>query len=258
MVLKFGGSVLGSERDLITASDEVRSWIDRGFKVAAVVSAFEGVTDTLVRQAKAYGDERTDPNPASRALLTGTGELTSASLLGLALHRAGIRGIVAAPWTIGLRATGAPLDAFPESLDRNAVEKLFQNHDAIVVPGFVGLDEHNQLVLLGRGGSDLSALFVAERLGAEVCRLVKDVDGLYEYDPALARSGERPQPRRYATLPWSEALKLDGGIVQHKAVKFASERKLSFEVGAMLASEVSVVGDVAIGYASSIISASGV
>jgi homoserine dehydrogenase len=237
IVLKFGGSVLRGEDDLLKAVKETESWIDRGWNVVAVVSAFEGVTDTLVGQAKGFGEQ---PLAEAQALLTATGELSSASLLGLALHRAGVRATVAAPWTIGLRAEGEPLDAFPKSINTAAVRVLFEEHRAIVVPGFVGIDEIKRLVLLGRGGSDLSAIFVAEQLGAAKCRLVKDVDGLYEWDPA--KSG--PPPRRYASVSWIGALALDGGIVQHKAVRFARERRLKFEVGGYGSAAPTIVGDV--------------
>lgn len=249
IVLKFGGSVLGSEDDLRTATHEVYSWVRRGWKVLAVVSAFEGVTDSLVSKARQYGDQANPAAAASRALLTGTGELTSASLLGLALDRAGVAATVAAPWTIGLTAEGEPLDAFLKAVDGPAVDRLFADNDALVVPGFVGIDAKGQLVLLGRGGSDLSALFLAERLGADKCRLIKDVDGLYEFDPALAADGKRQSPRRFSTLPWSEALKLDGGIVQHKAIRFAADRRLRFEVGAALQSRPTLVGDHPVGFA---------
>ncbi len=237
IVLKFGGSVLRCEDDLLRAVKETEAWIDRGWNVVAVVSAFEGVTDTLVRRAKHFGEQ---PLAEAQALLTAIGELTSASLLTLALHRAGVPSTVASPWTIGLRAEGAPLDAFPKSVNAAAVRVLLEDHRALVVPGFIGIDELKRLVLLGRGGSDLSAIFIAEQIGAAKCRLVKDVDGLYEWDPAKTGT----QPRRYASLSWLGALALDGGIVQHKAVRFARERRLKFEVGGYGSTEPTIVGDV--------------
>ncbi len=244
IVLKFGGSVLRNEDDLLRAVKESESWIDRGWNVVAVVSAFEGVTDTLVRKAKTFGEE---PLPEAQALLTATGELSSASLLGLALHRAGIRAAVAAPWTIGLRAEGEPLDAFPRSINAAAVRVLFEENRAVVVPGFIGIDEIKRLVLLGRGGSDLSAIFIAEQLGAAKCRLVKDVDGLYEWDPAKPGTS----PRRFASVSWMHALTLDGGIVQHKAVRFARERRLKFEVGGYGSAAPTIVGDVPVEFSES-------
>ncbi len=240
IVLKYGGSVLRNEDDLLKAVRETESWIDRGWNAVAVVSAIEGVTDTLIAKARTFGEE---PHAESRALLTATGELTSASLLGLALHRAGVRATVAAPWTIGFRATGEPLDAFPQSINSAAVRILFEEHRAVVVPGFIAIDEIRRLVLLGRGGSDLSAIFIAEELGAAKCRLVKDVDGLYEWDPAAPPQAGRA-PKRFASLPWASALALDGGIVQHKAVRFAQERRLKFEVGGYGSAAPTIVGDV--------------
>lgn len=237
IVLKFGGSVLRDDADLLRAVKEAESWVVRGWNAVAVVSAFEGVTDSLVGKARGFGDE---PLAEGQALLTATGELQSASLLGLALHRAGVRTAVAAPWTIGLRAEGEPLDAFPTSVNAAAVRVLFEEHRAVVIPGFIGIDEVRRLVLLGRGGSDLSAIFIAEQLGASKCRLVKDVDGLYEWDPARMGSS----PRRYATLSWLGALALDGGIVQHKAVRFAREKRLRFEVGGYGSESPTVIGDV--------------
>jgi homoserine dehydrogenase len=247
IVLKFGGSVLRNEDDLLKAVRESEAWIDRGWNVVAVVSAIEGVTDTLISKAKSFGEE---PHAEARALLTATGELTSASLLGLALHRAGVRATVAAPWTIGFRATGEPLDAFPQSINAAAVRILFEEHRAVVVPGFIGIDEVRRLVLLGRGGSDLSAIFIAEEIGAAKCRLVKDVDGLYEWDPAAETQSGRT-PRRFASLPWASALALDGGIVQHKAVRFAQQRRLKFEVGGYGSTSPTIVGDVAEEFAES-------
>ena len=97
----------------------------------------------------------------------------------------------------------------------------------VVVPGYVATDAEDRLVVLGRGGSDLSALFLADRLGGARCRLIKDVDGLYESDPAAPG----PRPRRYGRACWSDALATDGAIVQHKAVRFARDHRLPFELG---------------------------
>ncbi len=248
IVLKFGGSVLRGEDDLVRASAEVERWIDRGWDVACVVSAFEGVTDTLIRRAKAFGAE---PEPESRALLTATGELESAALLGLALRRSGIPARVAPPWTIDLRAeadAGDPLDAHPVALAAAKARRLLEGSHALVVPGFVGLDDRGRLVLLGRGGSDLSAIFVADRLGAAKCRLIKDVTGLFEWDPAQTSDSGDP-PRRFETISWTHALTLDGGIVQHKAVRYARDHRLRFEVGTFDSASPTIVGDVPVAFA---------
>ncbi|MEQ8875989.1 MAG: hypothetical protein RIC49_06225, partial [Phycisphaerales bacterium] len=89
----------------------------------------------------------------------------------------------------------------------------------------------------------LTALVLADGLGADRCRLLKDVDGLYEHDPArpLVRGG--PPPRRFERASFEDALRLDGSILQHKAVRFARERGLAFEVGRVNAANVTEVSD---------------
>jgi homoserine dehydrogenase len=216
-----------------------------------VVSALEGTTDALLARAAAWsagvpadsGAPAVWGAAAAAATLLSTGELQSAAILGLALDRAGIPAQVLDHAAIGLRTTGPAFDATPASLDTAALLAALDRAPVAVVPGFTGRDEFGQITTLGRGGSDLSALFIAQQLKAAghlaTCRLVKDVDGLYTRDPALPG----PPARRYAALSWDDALALDGTIVQHKGVRFARKHQLPFEVAGLLAPRASVVGE---------------
>ncbi|GJQ30279.1 MAG: hypothetical protein HBSAPP03_21630 [Phycisphaerae bacterium] len=232
IVLKLGGSVLTGEDSIQAAVGEVRRWVDGGWRVVAVVSAFEGHTDRLLASAARFGRE-----PWATAALVATGEQTSAAVLALALAQAGVSAATLDAAGLGLATTSIPLDADPVSLHPAAVPNALREHAALVVPGFIGRDQHARTTLLGRGGSDLTALFIAARLGAR-CRLVKDVPGLFERDPRLD-----PAARLYRTLSWDGALQLDGGIVQHKAVRLAKAHRLAFEVAALGADEATRVGD---------------
>lgn len=240
IVLKFGGSVLRDELHVRAVAEEVARYVHRGSRVVAVVSAIEGTTDALLARAESYA---ANPNPFATAQLLATGELASAALLGLALDSIGVRAETLDAASAGFRTEGEPLDASPVAVDLPGVVEALGRARAVVVPGFVGRDERGRTTVLGRGGSDLTALFLAQRLGA-ACRLVKDVDGLYEWDPSLPGD----PPRRFATLPWDEALALDGTIVQHKAVRWAREHRLPFEVGSLGATEASQVGDFVVAY----------
>lgn len=244
-VLKFGGSVLKDHADVVRAREEIGTWRARGYRVVAVVSALEGTTDALVAQADRFATRTKGPDASAKAVLLATGELTSASLFGLELHRAGVRASVCTPWSIELKAEGHPLDAFPQSLDAKRLGTMLAASEVVVLPGFIGVDENARLVLLGRGGSDLSAIFVSICLNADRCRLIKDVDGLYECDPSHpdVRVGRMAPPRRFTRAHWNDALRLDGGIVQHKAVRFALEHRRVFEVGACGREDASIVGE---------------
>ncbi|HEV8629936.1 MAG TPA: homoserine dehydrogenase, partial [Thermoanaerobaculia bacterium] len=172
VVLKLGGSVLQSERDLPRAVSEVYRCWRAGDRVLAVVSALGATTEELLRRAEQLG--LPPRSPAFPAYLGG-GEHAAASLLALALHRAGLPATLLDAAAAGLRTTGDPRDAVPVALDRERVLAALAGGIA-VLPGFVGRDGAGAATLLGRGGSDLTALFVAAELGG-ACTLLKDVGG---------------------------------------------------------------------------------
>jgi homoserine dehydrogenase len=236
VVLKFGGSVLTCEKDVAVVAREIDRHIKVGQKVVAVVSALDGTTDRLISQAAHFGPA---PDEAATALLLSTGELASAALLGLALAQQGTRAQVFTPGQVRLLTAGEPQDSLAIWVDRELILARLKHVECVVVPGFVGVDEFGATTLLGRGGSDLTALFLAKHLSA-ACRLVKDVDGLYDRDPAKNAGAQR-----YATASYSTALKLSGtvgAIVQSKAVNYAKEHGLKFEVGAIGRVEATIVG----------------
>jgi homoserine dehydrogenase len=223
-VLKFGSSVLRSEADLPSVVHEIYGELRRGHRVLVVPSAFGSTTDELLALAKAQVPE---PEPRVLARLLATGESTSAALLSLALKRAGIKSRLIGPETIGLETEGGYLDAHPVDLDIEAVKAEFEAAPVLVLPGFISRRKDGELALLGRGGSDLTAIFVASRIRAARCVLVKDVEGLFEWDPA--GSATHP-PRRFARISYGDALGLSGAVVQHKAIRLAREADIPFEV----------------------------
>ena len=232
-VLKFGGSVLRGEDDLAQAVHEVYRWARQG-PVVAVVSALHGETDGLIARAERLCPR---PQPAALAALLATGEQAAAALLALALDRAGLPAEVLDAARLGLRTRGDLFESEPVHLDAGVVGDALRSGTVAVVPGFLGRTGDGVTSLLGRGGSDYTALFLAHRLGAERCRLIKDTGGLYDRDPARHAGA-----RRYAALSWSDALRLDGGVVQHRAVRFARAHRLGFEIGAWHAAQTTVVG----------------
>ena len=235
IVLKFGGSVLRDEDSLRLAVHEIYRWRRDGYRVVAVVSALSGITDKLLGQSQQLCDRAT---PASIASLVSLGELQSAALLGLHLDRAGVPASVLNPDALKLVAEGPSLDALPVDACVCAAQRGLELQGVVVVAGYVAKDSQGRAVVLGRGGSDLTALFIAHRLSAQCCRLIKDVDGLYERDPAQPG----PPPRRYARASWADALATDGSIVQHKAVRFAAQRGIAFELGSLNSTAPTQVG----------------
>jgi homoserine dehydrogenase len=232
VVLKFGSSVLRNEAELPQAIDEIyRQW-RQGQRVIAVVSAFAGVTDRRFAEARASTSD-----PHEQAAHVAGGEQESGNKLAAALVANGVSALYVDAREAGLRAHGDPHESTPVSLNTHHLRECLREHAVLVVPGFIAHDIQGRTVLLGRGGSDLTALFLAKNLDAR-CRLIKDVDGVYESDPAIAGS----HARRFNRLSWRTALEIGGRIIQPRALQFAQSHGQSFEV-ACVGSSLSTLVD---------------
>jgi homoserine dehydrogenase len=233
VVLKFGSSVLRSEKDLPRAVHEIyRAWRG-GAQVLAIVSAFGDTTDELLRRSESISEH---PDASPLAALLATGEATTSAMLCLALGKAGIPAKMLDPAQAGLRTEGGTLEANLIAVDVGRLKRELRQA-VVILPGFVGRCESGYTTLLGRGGSDFSAIFLAIELDAH-CVLLKDVDGLYARDPAA--SGIRPL--RFAEATYETALHVGTQVVQPKAVRLAASRGLRFDVTAIGASSETVVG----------------
>lgn len=226
IVLKFGSSVLRTAADLPLAVHEIHRCTRDGFGVVAVVSAFEGVTDRLFARAKALGaDPAREVGISGLAALVASGERETAASLQIALSRSGIEANVLDPLAIGLRVLGSGTEGAPVDLGVATCASLLNRGRVLVLPGFFGSDEEGGVSLLGRGGSDWTALFLAQKLSAR-CRLLKDTDGIYEHDP---NQGGRA-PLRFTQLSFEDALALHAPVVQEAALQFARSHRQPFEV----------------------------
>lgn len=237
-VLKFGSSVLGRESDYAAVALEIYRHVRVGEKVVAVVSALDGQTDALLAQARRVGGDAADP--AMTARLARIGEIQSAALLALALGKAGLRAVTLDPHEMGLVAEGPALDSNLVALDSDKILAAVAANDAVVVPGFIAGHAEHGLVTLGRGGTDLSAVFFADRLGAHRVRLIKDVDGVYAEDPA-----RNPEAERYAEMDYALAEQASSGLIQPKAIHAANAKEVLIEVAALGSGEATRIARLA-------------
>lgn len=223
-VLKFGSSVLERPEDYRLAAAEVCAEIEGGRKVVAVVSAMGRTTDELLAAVNAV--TQTPPHSLLVSLLA-TGEEASVALLSMALAAKGVRATEFTTAALPVYTRGPLEDADPVGVDTDRITAALESADAVVVPGFLGMDETGVPSLLGRGGSDLTALFLGRVLGAEI-RLVKDFDGIYPQDPRLV-----PEAVPFRFLSWEGVNRIGGDVVQVKAVDFAERHQLGFRVSAL-------------------------
>lgn len=234
-VLKFGSSVLEREEDYLKVALEVYRHVREGEKVVAVVSALAGETDALFAQAQRVGGEAAPEALVAR--LVRVGELHSAALLALALSKVGVRAATLDPHEMGLVAEGSPLDSDLVALDSAAVWAKLDAHDVAVLPGFIADHAGHGVVTLGRGGTDLTAVFLAAKLGADRVRLIKDVDGVYAEDPA-----KNPNAQRFSHLTYAEAEKASNGLIQVKAIHEAEADDVLVEIASLGSVEATQIG----------------
>jgi homoserine dehydrogenase len=235
-VLKFGSSVLEREEDYPKVALEIYRHVRQGEKVVAVVSALAGQTDALLTQAQRVGGDVAPDALVAR--LARVGELRSAALMALALSKAGLRSCTLDPHEMGLVAEGLPLDSNLVDLDAEAVWKTIRQNDVVVVPGFIADHTDHGVVTLGRGGTDLSAVFFAAKLDAQRVRLIKDVDGVYAEDPA-----KNPDAERFSQLSYAEAERASNGLIQVKAIREAQADGVLIEVACLGSAEATQIGN---------------
>lgn len=221
VVLKFGSSVLRREEDLPAAVHEIYRYVRHGYGVVAVVSALYRTTDQLLELAHRLAPE---PEPQALASLLATGEATSAALVALALDRAGIPATLVEPQRLGLSTRGSLLDGDPVDLNRRVLLQALKARPVVVVGGFVGLGPDGGTSLLGRGGSDLTALFLAQRLGARAKGLA-EADSAADLDGTDAALKLRILAREAlgVDLPLAHIRRHGQGAIEEAAAQFSSQ-----------------------------------
>lgn len=233
-VLKFGSSVLRGLDDLPKVAGEIYRQCRLGRRIVAVVSALGDETDRLFEEA-AIASGRTAC--AGVADLVSIGEERTAALLRIACDRIGLVAAICRAEALGLVAAGAEHDADPVTLESANLCTALRDFEIVIVPGFVGVDRHGSRVLLGRGGSDLTAAILGAGLGAERVCLYKDVDGVFERDPA-----EDPGALKFARLDYEGARQRASQLIHGKAVDYAERHDLAIEVDAIGGDDPTVVG----------------
>ena len=231
VVMKIGGSVLTGRNAFRRVAQFLkhRSEKARNEKLVVVVSAEQGATDAMERQARAIVE---DPALRSLDLLWSTGELRSVALLALHLQAAGVSvaGFNVHETGLQFATNHEPCPARPRLTSRHLATMLAE-HAVVVVPGFLAVRWDGTIVSLGRGGSDFSAVLLAAGLRASRCELIKDVPGYFEEDPHRnTRAAHLP------ALSFEEAIRMAQGgceLVQMRALLAAGEAGMTLVIRSM-------------------------
>ena len=187
-VMKFGGTSVATPELMQNAAARIRARREEGHRVVVVVSAMGDTTDRLLDLA-----QQVTKHPPQRELdvLLSAGEQQSMALLSIVLEAEGIPASSFSGRQGGIRTDDRYSQARIVSIDPSRIQAELDRDRVVVVAGFQGINEHEDITTLGRGGSDTSAVALAAALDARACEILTDVDGVYTADPRIVKGAQR-------------------------------------------------------------------
>ena len=217
IIQKYGGTSVADAERIKSVAERIVASRGKGDDVVAVVSAMGDTTDLLTGLAREVCDE---PNQREMDLLLSTGELVSSSLLAMALRQLGQDAVSLSGFQAGIKTERRFGRARITSIDPQRILKELNRGRVVIVAGFQGVTDEEDVTTLGRGGSDTTAVALAARLEAARCERFSDVEGVFTADPRLV-----PDARKLADISYEEMLELASGgakIMHPRAVELAS------------------------------------
>jgi aspartate kinase len=211
---KFGGTSLGDAARIQNVARRVVDTKKAGHDVVVVVSAMAGETDRLINLARQVSS---DPSPQEYDVLVSSGEQQTIALLSMAIHSLGVPARSFTGGQVRVRTDDAHSRARIVSIDTARIRAELERGAVVVVAGFQGIDSEGDITTLGRGGSDTSAVALAAAVGADVCEIYTDVEGVFTSDPNVV-----PTARKLDRVSYEEMLEmasLGAKVLQIRSVK---------------------------------------
>jgi len=214
IVQKFGGTSLADAEKIRRAAQRVIKAVKNGYQVVVVASARGKQTDELIADALEL-----NPNPPKREMdqLLSTGEQQSVSLFAMALDALGYDAISFTGGQIRMLTDSEYTRARIKSVDAERIHKQLNQGKIVIVAGFQGIDENENITTLGRGGSDTTAVALAAALNAEQCEIYTDVDGIHTADPRIFERAAKIDQISYDEI--LELASLGAGVIYTRAVE---------------------------------------
>lgn len=225
IVQKFGGTSVADTERLRNVARIITDAYKAGNQVVAVLSAQGDTTDDLIEKAREI-----NPEASSREMdmLLSTGEQISVSLCAMAIEAMGYPVISLTGWQSGVITNTVSGNARIKKVDTERIEAELNQKKIVIVTGFQGVDRNHDITTLGRGGSDTSAVALAAVLGADLCQIYTDVEGVYTADPRKVTGARKLDEVTYNEM--LELATLGAQVLHNRSVELARKYNVKMEV----------------------------
>ncbi|MCY1627923.1 aspartate kinase [Staphylococcus pettenkoferi] len=227
-VLKFGGSSVSYFHKIRNIADMLKSRVEAGEQLIVVVSAMGKTTDELMNNVSSL---TTKPKEQELALLLTTGEQQTVSYLSMILNDIGVNAKAMTGYQAGIKTVGHHLKSKIAEINPQTFEHAFEANDVLVVAGFQGINEHDEITTLGRGGSDTTAVALAAS-NQIPCEIYTDVDGVYATDPRIYKDAKRLEYVSFEEM--MEMSALGAGVLETRSVEIAKNYNIPIYLGRTL------------------------
>ena len=216
LVQKYGGSSLADAEKVRLVARRIAATCGQGHQVVAACSAMGDTTDDLIALAHGVTDR---PDERELDALLATGEMASSALVAMTLTGMGCPAVSLTGLQAGIQTRGAYGRARIAAVEPKRILEELEAGKVVVVAGFQGVTEMQDVTTLGRGASDITAVALAAALGAQRCEIYTDVEGIYTADPRVV-----PQARKLSEIDYEEMLELAsmGAKMQPRSIELGA------------------------------------
>jgi len=229
VVQKYGGSSVRDKERVMNVARRIVEAYDAGNNVVVAVSAQGDTTDELIEKAKEINEHA---SKREMDMLLSTGEQISISLLAMAIEKIGRPVISLTGWQAGFKTDTTFGNARIKRIDTERLKSELDKRKIVIVAGFQGLNKNDDITTLGRGGSDTSAVALAAALGADICEIYTDVDGVYTADPRIVKSAKKLKDISYDEM--LELASLGANVLHNRSVEMAKKYNVNLAVKSSL------------------------
>jgi len=225
VVLKFGGTSVGSIDRIKKAASIIARFTKKKYRVIVVSSAMSGVTNDLVRKSNQISNNFIE---SEYDVLVSTGEQISCALISGRLNHIGLRSRSWLGWQVPIITTGNHKTSRITNIFRNKIVKYLKDGGIPVITGFQGINSNDRITTLERGGSDSSAIMLAKFFNAEKCIIFTDVEGVYTTDPNIFKKAKKIDKISYEEM--LEMASLGAKVMQPASIQDARLNRINIDV----------------------------